>query len=90
MSTKNDSSGVDEHGEVFRQFAWHLAGSLAAGQSGRGAAATAKPRPGKAGVKRPRHSTRTAQNRNSIRQVHAGLRLQRLAQRRGFIELGAA
>jgi hypothetical protein len=48
MPSKQNSSG--EAVEVFRQFAWHLAGSLAA--NGGKAAAGGKPRPAKAGGKR--------------------------------------
>jgi len=52
LSSKSNTSGSDEPGEIFRQFAWHLAGSLAAARSGRAGAATGKPRPSKAGPKR--------------------------------------
>jgi len=51
MGIKQDSvsrKGDGEPVEVFRQFAWHLAGSLAAAQAAR----TAKPRPTKGAAKR--------------------------------------
>jgi len=51
MGIKQDSvsrKGESEPVEVFRQFAWHLAGSLATAQSAR----STKPRPGKGTAKR--------------------------------------
>lgn len=54
MPTKQNAAARQEATEVFRQFAWHLAGSLAtsAGEGGRAAPpAVAKPA-GKRGGKR--------------------------------------
>ncbi|MDR3475196.1 MAG: hypothetical protein P4M09_26390 [Devosia sp.] len=53
MSTKQHSSkaAADEAGEVFRQFAWHLAGSLAAANARSGPGGRA-PKPAKGAVKR--------------------------------------
>ncbi len=41
---------AQEATQVFRQFAWHLAGSLAA--AGKAEAPAARPRPGKAAARR--------------------------------------
>jgi hypothetical protein len=44
---------IDEPVEVFRQFAWHLAGTLAATtKTGGGASVVAKPRPAKVAGRR--------------------------------------
>lgn len=51
MATKQQSAGA-EPAEVFRQFAWHLAGSLAAGRGESAAPATGKPHPAKPSAKR--------------------------------------
>ena len=57
MGVKQDSAGSKGDGEpveVFRQFAWHLAGSLAVAQAARTGAThpVAKARPGKGAAKR--------------------------------------
>ena len=51
MSIKQNSAGCDEAEptQVFRQFAWHLAGSLATAKSGVAGAAS---KPAKSSVKR--------------------------------------
>ncbi len=51
MATKRQSAsaGHDRPAEVFRQFAWHLAGSLAATGAKAGDTAAAKPDKGRGG-----------------------------------------
>jgi hypothetical protein len=50
VNAKSNSKSSDEPGEVFRQFAWHLAGSLASSRAGKSDAdTTSKPRPQRAG-----------------------------------------
>jgi hypothetical protein len=48
MASKRNSAGAEEPAQVFRQFAWHLAGSLATATG---------PAPRQAGSNRPAKAT---------------------------------